>query len=99
MLASLMRRHVDVGRDRVVVEHDRQRHRVRDRRVVAEDLVLGRRVVVRRRDHEAVGAERLGRATVADGGGRVRVHRPHQHGDAAADVLDGGPDDQLALVL
>jgi hypothetical protein len=91
--------HVDVRRHRVVVEHDRQRDRLADRGVVAEDLVLRRRVVVRREDHQPVGAELLRLAAVADGARRRSVHRSHEDRDSAGDVLDRRPDEKRPLLV
>ncbi len=93
------RRHVHVRRERVVVEHDRQADLLADRPVVAEDLVVGRGVVVGRNDHQPVRAERLRLARVAHRTGRVGVHRADQHRDPAGDVPDRRLDEFAPLVI
>ncbi len=68
-----------------------------DRSVVVGDLGGARRHEMRRDDHQRIGAERFGGAAVLQRqiGSRRAGIDDHRH--AAADVIDDGPGDQVAL--
>ena len=50
---------IDIGCRRIVVDHDRNRNRIRDCLVMMVEFILGRRRIEGRDDHHAVGAELL----------------------------------------
>ena len=93
------RRHVAVGRDRVVVQHDRNGHSVADRPVIFEDLVIRGRVIIGRDDHQAIGAQILRLAAVAHRVGRIGVHRADHHLIAATRMAHGRINQQAALFV
>ena len=92
-------RHVDIGGERIVVQHDRNRHGFRDCAVIRKNLVVGRRVIIGRHDHQAVGPDRFRLAAVTHGNRRVGIHRADQHLDPAGDVSDCGFDQYSAFRL
>src|SRR5262245_37923947 len=92
-------RHVDIGGEGIVVEHDGYGDPVADRPVIGEDLVIGRSVVIGRDDHETVGAELLGLDTVAYRVRRIGIHGADQHRHALADMLDGLFHEKRAFVI
>src|SRR6202034_3927018 len=82
--------HVHIGGDRVVVQHDRHADRLRDGPVIAPDLIVGGRVVIRRQHHQAIGAQFLGLLAVANGIGRMGVHGPDDDVGPAGYLPDSG---------
>ena len=87
----------DPRRARQVVVHDRDLDRVRDGRVVREQLGPRERVVERRDDHHRGGAGPLGVHAQLDGLARRERAGAGDDGDAAAGRFDGDLDELAAL--
>ena len=96
-LAELGGGELDPRRARQVVVHDRDLDRVRDGRVVREQLGPRERVVERRDDHHRRGAGPLGVHAQLDGLARRERARAGDDGDAAAGRVDGDFDEPAAL--